>query len=344
MNSAVLDIVWGWKKGEVLYTCIKLGIFESIASGGEGGKTAAELAAAMKYHEDNLKRVMRLAAVLKILDYEVNTAKFTLNEVSKAVTGENSIKPLVIMHLSGPSKLAWGNLVPAVTQGVCPFEFAHGVTVYDYLESHTEEQDNFNKAMSAQAMSKLYFGEYLEKYYPFAEFKHVVDVGGGEGALLAQIVQRNTHTIGTVVDLPQVVAGGKLKLDGEYKEIKDRLHYFGANFFTTPVPAGGDAYVIKLVIHNWNDDKAVAILKNVYNAMADNSKLIVIEKVIDEQKLDLFSLLQDIHMLATCGGKERTVAEFSELYEKAGFKLTKVVPIVNSPVSVIEGVKKHALE
>jgi cyclopropane fatty-acyl-phospholipid synthase-like methyltransferase len=160
-----------------------------------------------------------------------------------------------------------------------------------------------------------------------------MDVGGGHGGLITSILQRNPEMSGVLFDSPQVIEGAVL----QDSDVANRCEMIGGNFFES-VPAGADAIILKWIIHDWNDEQSVAILKNCYRALPANGKLMLVEAVVPATSEPHFSKFIDLNMLVMTGGRERTEAEFRKLYEDSGFKLTRVVP-TESPFSVIEGVK-----
>ncbi len=183
--------------------------------------------------------------------------------------------------------------------------------------------------MTAQA------NEALHAAYSFAGIKTIIDVGGGHGGLITSILQRNPQMRGILFDAPQVIEGAK---DLVAKSgVGDRCELVAGDFFKS-VPAGGDLIIMKWIIHDWNDDQSVAILRNCHQALPEKGKLILVEAVIPPGSEMHFSKFMDLNMLVMTGGRERTEAEFAKLYEDSGFRLTRVVP-TESLFSVIEGVK-----
>jgi cyclopropane fatty-acyl-phospholipid synthase-like methyltransferase len=177
--------------------------------------------------------------------------------------------------------------------------------------------------------------EALHAAYSFAGANKIMDVGGGHGALIRSILQKNPSMTGILFDSPQVIEGATKKIQDS--DIADRCETVGGNFFES-VPSGADAIILKWIIHDWNDDQSVTILKNCHRALPENGKLILVEAVVPETSEPHFSKFIDLNMLVMTGGRERTESEFRKLYEEAGFKLSRVVP-TESPFSVIEGVK-----
>ena len=175
--------------------------------------------------------------------------------------------------------------------------------------------------------------------YDFSRFRTVVDVGGGNGTLLGALLAANPGLRGTIFDLPSGVAGARPHL--EAAGLADRCEVVSGDFFADPLPSGGDAYVLKSVIHDWNDDRSRAILENCRRAMPAHGRLLIIEPVVpakvDGSPAHRMMVLSDLNMLAVTGGRERTEPEFGVLLASAGFRLERVVPAQPpSNFSVIE--------
>jgi cyclopropane fatty-acyl-phospholipid synthase-like methyltransferase len=162
-----------------------------------------------------------------------------------------------------------------------------------------------------------------------------MDVGGGHGGWIKSILQRNPEMRGILFDSPQVIEGAKSLLAGS--DFADRCELVGGNFFKS-VPEGADAITLKWIIHDWNDEQSVAILRNCHKALPENGKLLLVEAVVPNTPEPHFSKFIDLNMLIMTGGRERTEEEFRKLYEASGFHLIRIVP-TESPFSVIEGVK-----
>jgi hypothetical protein len=170
--------------------------------------------------------------------------------------------------------------------------------------------------------------------YDFSDRRLIVDVGGGHGALLAAVLAQAADARGVLFDLPSVVANAGPLLDAA--GASSRCTVTGGSFFDS-VPEGGDAYMLKTIIHDWDEDSAIAILRNVRSAIAEGGKLLLIELVLPEGTPLHPGMLIDLEMLVTAGGRERTAAEYAELLARAGFRQTRVVPTAG-PMSVVEAV------
>src|SRR5205085_9304026 len=197
---------------------------------------------------------------------------------------------------------------------------------------HPKDAAVFNDAMTG--LTEM-VNAAVTSAYDFSGLRKIVDVGGGHGALLAAILKANPAARGVLFDLPHVAEGAEARLAAE--GVRDRCEIASEDFFKS-VTEGGDAYVMKFIIHDWDDEKSVAIMKNIHRAMADGGKLLVIEQIVPEDSSPSFAKFIDINMLVMTGGRERTKKEFAELLAAAGFRLTRVVP-TESPFCVIEAVR-----
>jgi len=246
--------------------------------------------------------------------------------------GPASLRWFAMTELGEEHYPAWGELMHSVRTGKIAFDKAFGESVWEFFGKNPENARIFNNAMSgmtAQAEQALHAA------YKFEGISAIMDVGGGHGGLITSILQRNPAMRGILFDSPQVVEGAKPKL--EAAGIADRCEIVGGNFFEL-VPEGADAITMKWIIHDWNDEQSITIMKNCARALPQNGKLILVEAVVPPGDEMHFAKFIDLNMLVMTGGKERTEEEFRQLYEASGFKLTRIVP-TESPFSVIEGVK-----
>ena len=168
----------------------------------------------------------------------------------------------------------------------------------------------------------------------FPGLKKIVDIAGGHGRLLSTILRANPSTSGTLFDLAHVLEGAKQR--EEIKSLGERCNLASGDFFVS-VPENADAYIMKHIIHDWDDERALTILKNIRKAMKSSGRVLLVESVVIEGNGQDFAKILDIEMLVAPGGKERTAAEYAELFAKAGLRLTRIVP-TKSPYTVIETV------
>jgi cyclopropane fatty-acyl-phospholipid synthase-like methyltransferase len=203
---------------------------------------------------------------------------------------------------------------------------------FPYFAQNAQAGKIFDKAMTSFTAGIV---PAVLASYDFSSISKLVDVGGGHGILLAEILKAHPKMQGVVFDQPFVVEGAKSAIAAA--SISDRCEVAGGDFFES-VASGGDAYIMKHIIHDWDEERALTILKNCHKAMSENGKLLLVEIVIPSGNEPSVGKLVDLEMLLIPGGCERTEAEYRELFTKAGFKLTKIIP-TESPMSVIEGVK-----
>lgn len=312
-----------------VYVLAKLGIADLIK---DEPRTAAELAVATDAHAPSLFRVLRALAAVGVITQD-NEGRFGATPLSETLsTGPGSIRAFAMTELGEEHYPAWGELLYSVRTGKIGFDKAFGEPVWEFFSKHPENAQIFNDAMSALTAAA---NESIHGAYDFAAIKTIVDAGGGHGGLITGILERNPQMRGILFDAPEVIAGAEAKLAGS--AVADRLKLVPGDFFKS-VPEGGDAIVMKWIIHDWNDDQSVAIMKSCHRALPENGKLILVEAVVPETTEPHFAKFIDLNMLVMTGGRERTESEFRALYEAAGFKLSRIVP-TESPFSVIEGVK-----
>jgi len=206
----------------------------------------------------------------------------------------------------------------------------HGSTVWEYRARHPEETRAFDRAMAAGTER---YAEAVLDTCDFSRFDHVVDVGGGDGIFLAKILARHPRVRGTLFDQPHVVGGAAAaRLSGE---CAGRWQAIGGDFLAG-VPGGGDAYLLKWVLHNWSDTAAVEILRSCRQAMRPGGRVLIVEHVIGPPNASPDGKFMDVTMMVMNGGRDRTRAEFASLLVAAGFRLVAVTP-TSTPLSVIEG-------
>jgi hypothetical protein len=204
-----------------------------------------------------------------------------------------------------------------------------GKPMFEWLDDEPEFAAVFNEGTTSASETEI---EPVLAAYDFSDFGTIVDVGGGHGRLLAAILRKTPQARGILFDAESVVAGAPAVLDAA--GVADRTAVVGGSFFES-VPSGGDAYVLKHIVHDWDESKVLEILRNVRDAMAANTKLLVIETVIPDDDREHLSKLLDLEMLVAGTGKERTAAEYTRLLNRAGFRNTRVIPTIG-PASVVE--------
>jgi precorrin-6B methylase 2 len=243
----------------------------------------------------------------------------------------------VVLHLArGIAQQAWGDLMHSLRTGEPAFSHVFGMDRFAYMAQHPDEAATFDAAMAGFTRQ---IAIAVAASYDFSPFRRIVDVGGGSGALVAGILQANPALTGVLFDLPHVAERAKASIAA--LGLADRCAVVGGDFFKG-VPEGGDAYLLKHVIHDWNDVRAAEILQSCRRAMGSAARLLIIEGVfpprIDQSEASRGAAANDVNMLVCTGGRQRSEAEFRALYEAAGLKLTRIVP-TEARVGVIEGVR-----
>lgn len=309
-----------------LHVAAKLNIAEILRS---GPKSIDEIAWAVDAHAPSLYRVMRSLSSHGIFREKKNKV-FTLNGVSKALLdGPGSLRYTIIHHLGIVNWMAMGNLFHAVKTGEDSFTYAHGKPIYDYLSEHPAEYELFDKSMSNLSDMGL---PLILNACGFPKTGTVADIGGGEGFLLSHILTMHAQLKGILFDLPEALLKAQAMLD-EYG-VSSRATIMKGSFFEK-MNITADIYILKNILHNWDDQHFLKILCNLSETMPSSSKIYIIEMVIPENNLPSISKLLDIQMLGImAGGKERTLKEFSTLIEKAGLHLDRMIPTIG-PLSVI---------
>lgn len=325
---ALLQMTTGFWISQAIYVAAKLGIADMLR---DSPKSSDELAYLTGTLPRELYRLLRFLASVNIFA-EDEDGRFGLTPLAEGLqTGvPGSLSAMAIMYGEEIYR-AWGDLLHSIRTGETAFDHVYKCGHFQYLAQHPEAAVVFNQAMTEFTDQE---STAILSAYDFAPFDKVVDVGGGQGSFIAAVLKANTKLKGVLFDLPQVIEGAteSIKAAG----CGDRCEVSGGDFFAS-VPGGGDVYIFKNILLNWDDEQSVAILKTCRRAMPESGKLLVIEAVIPSGNVPSFSKLLDLHMLVVTGGHGRTEAEFQTLFTAAGFRLTNITP-TQSPTSVIEGV------
>jgi ubiquinone/menaquinone biosynthesis C-methylase UbiE len=324
----MLQLMSGFWISRCIYIVAKLGLADLVK---DGPRTAADLAKDSGTHEASLFRVLRALACVNVLTQD-ELDRFGDTPVLATLRSDapGTLRSFAMTELGEEHYPAWGELMHSVKTGGIAFDHAFGKDVWEFFKEHPDNAKIFNDAMSGMTAQA---NDALHAVYDFAGIETILDIGGGHGGLITSILKRNPQMRGILFDSPQVIDGAKQALASS--DFADRCEVVGGNFFEA-VPEGADAHILKWIIHDWNDEQSVAILKNSHRAMKSGGKLILVEAVVPPGNEMHFSKFMDLNMLVMTGGRERTESEFRRLYDAAGFRLTRIVP-TESPFSVIEG-------
>ena len=327
--ATVLRMIWGIHISRAVYVAAELGLADRLAA---GPMTSAELAQATQTHEPSLYRVLRLLAALGVLT-EHGDRSFSLTLLGERLRTDvpASMRSWAMLVESLGGVRAFEPIIETVRTGTPGVDLAHGMSIFEFVETHAQLADGFHAAMSERTAQ---FAPSVAAGYDFSAMRTVADIGGGKGTLLAAILRANGHLRGFLFDLPAVVANAPDVLGTA--GVGDRCEIVPGDFFAG-VPEGADAYIMANVLHDWDDARCVRILRNCRAAMAAGGRVLIVERLIpDDPAAALPVLLSDMNMLVFTGGQERTNAEYGNLLTEAGLHLGRVLPYA-SPYGVIEG-------
>jgi hypothetical protein len=331
-HFVLFRMVTAYYVSRAIHVAAKLGIADLLAAGARGHD---ELARATSTDPDSLRRVLRLLAGAGVFTEEED-GKFALTPIGACLrSGVPGSMRAATLLFGGITQQAWGDLLHSVETGEPAFRRVFGMDSFDYLAEHPDEAANFDAAMAGFTKR---IATAVAEAYDFSPFHRIVDIGGGNGLLLAGILTAYPALAGIIFDLPHVAARAEEQI--RELDLADRCEIVGGDFFKE-VPSGGDAYLLKHVIHDWNDDRATEILRNCRRAMGAEATLLIVEGVypsrIDQSEESRGAAANDVNMLVCTGGRQRSEAEFRGLFDAAGFRLMRIVP-AQAPVKVIEGV------
>jgi SAM-dependent methyltransferase len=324
----LFQMATGYWVSQAIYVAAKLGIADLLK---DGPQSCVALAAATGSNAPSLFGLMRALASVGVFSH-VKRDSFALSRLAESLQthAPASLRAMVItvgeIHYQ-----ACGNLLHSIQTGSPAFNNAFGANLFDYLGQHIAAADAFNQGMT-NASSMLAYAVLMA--YDFAGISSIVDIGGGQGKLLEKILQFNPDIRGTVFDMASTIERANEQPGNNAR--RRRCSYVAGDFFSS-VPQGADAYVLSSVIHDWDDNRAITILRNCRRAMTKNSKILLVEMIVPDAASASFSKLIDLNMLVMNGGRERTTAEFCALLNATDYKLTRIVPTM-APQSVIEAI------
>ncbi|MCV7347784.1 methyltransferase [Mycolicibacterium rhodesiae] len=325
-------VVSGWP-AQAITTAAQLGIADALAG---GPLPIDELAARVDADPDALRRLMR-ALIGRGIFRRRRDGRYALNSLAATLRSDAaiSLRGAAMFQGSQEQRERWTLLTDSVRTGESIVPALRGMEGFDYLVEIPEHAKLFDQTMTSLAQMTL---AVVVAGYDFAAHRTIVDVGGGQGAMLAAILAKAPRARGVLYDVPRVVAGAPelLRASG----VADRVQIVEGSFFDH-VPGGGDAYLLKNIIHDWADDRALQILRNVRSAAAAGSTVLLVEMVVRDNGRDGPENWVDLEMLLNLGSRERTADEYRTLLARAGFRMTRVVPTA-SPLCVVEAVADEA--
>jgi len=318
-GEVLMQLATGYMASAALYAAAKLGIPDILKS---GPKPTTEIALACGANEDAVYRLLRALASAGVFN-ETSPRTFALTADGELLISDrpDSLRPMVLWLDDKFHFDIYPELPYAVKTGQTVVEKLFGESCFGYFEKNPEESKVFNDAMTG--FSRMFLPAILDAYdFSYLNGKTLVDVGGGHGSLITSILKKYPEIHGAVADLGHVVAGAPEMIRSAGVESRCTTH--SCDFFESVPPA--DAYIMKHIIHDWNDEKATTILRNCARAGRGKTRVLLAESVVAPGNAPHFAKWLDLEMLLLPGGKERTEADFAKLFEGAGFKLTRVVP------------------
>ncbi|HVV69215.1 MAG TPA: methyltransferase [Patescibacteria group bacterium] len=324
----MLQYIYGYEITQCLYVVAKLDIADYLL---ESSKEIEQLAELCSASPCALYRVMRCLASLGIF-VENENKEFSLNDLALPLTStaNNSAKNFII--LCGESLYnAAANLLHSVKTGQVGFYHSTKMDYWEYLNLNPEKAKIFNDAMETGSRFTI---DVILSVYDFSLFNYIVDIGGGKGHFIGSILKKYPSAKGISFDLAHVTIPANEYINS--LELNNRCEIISGSFFDF-IPAGGDLYLLKVILHDWDDDNAKAILKNCRKAVTKRSKILIIEKLIDNGNNLQSIFLGDINMLVTHGGKERSLSDFELLLKESNFHINSVLR-TSTAFSIIEAI------
>jgi hypothetical protein len=323
-------MISGYWISQAIYAAAKFGIADHLK---DGSRSVEELADATSTNPDALHRLLRALASVGIFA-ECEPRQYSLTPLAEPLQSDVPGSKRALAMMSGDEQFrAWSEIEYSIQTGKIAFDKVFGKPIFDYLSEHPEKARIFDAAMVGVHGRE---SNAVLDAYDFSVFGVVADIGGGNGSQIMDILTKHTNAKGVLFDLPHVVDRAKDRI--ESAGLSDRCQTVGGSFFEAVTP-GADAYILRHIIHDWDDDKSLTILRNCHQAMSPDSKLLVVESVIPPGNEPFGGKFLDLVMLLIPGGKERTEEEYRALLGKVGFELTWVVP-TGTEVSIIEARKR----
>jgi O-methyltransferase domain len=328
-HAVLLQMLTGRWVSTMISTLAHFGVADHLESGPKSSKELAQLTGTQ---ERALYRLMRAAASVGVFT-ELEDGRFANTALSEPLRTDAvpCVRNMAMMMLDGFHAGSWAALPWCVETGKPGSYKLFGMGSFEWFEQNPEQSVNFHNAMSdlSQADSPV-----IASAYDFSRFTSIMDVAGGLGTLLAAILAQTPELRGTLFEVPAVAE--KARHSPILSPYKDRVEFIGGSFLDG-VPGGSDTYLLKHILHDWEDAEACKILSNVRKAIAPEGRLLIVEQVVPPRNEPGPAKIMDLEMLAIPGGRERTVQEWKELFEASGFRLEKVThtPI---PQCIIEGV------
>lgn len=323
------EMIMGFRTTQLIYVAAKLNIADHLRQGPQQVDVLAKVTGA---HPSSLYRLLRALASIGIFE-ETDDGCFQLTPLAGPLQTDVSASLHAVAMLYGENWCwqVYGNILHSVITGQPAFPHVHGQIYFEYLNNHHDAAETFNKAMTAFSEQEI---NAVLSAYDFSAALKVVDVGGGHGRLITAILNNNKQAHGILFDQISVLADAKNFITNA--ALKTRCELIAGDFFHS-APPGGDLYILKSIIHDWDDEMAIRILKNCRRVMMSDARVVLAERVVPQGNEPSEAKLFDINMLTVLGGRERTVTEYKNLLRAADLQIINVIP-TSCHLSLIEAV------
>ncbi|MBZ4418508.1 acetylserotonin O-methyltransferase [Myxococcus sp. RHSTA-1-4] len=331
LTRQLYERIGGYWVTQIIGTAARLGIADLLTG---GARASDDMASELGISADGLFRLLRGGVTAGIVQ-EVSPRAFALTPMGEGLRSDVpfSLRSLAIASCDSAHWLPWGQLAEAIRTGRSTARAALGMDIWEHFAREPDEGAQFSQAMSN--LSSMVGGE-LTRLVDFSRFPHVADIGGSQGALLAQVLQAHPSCRGTLFDLPHVIEGAKAPL--EAAGLSGRVALVGGSFFESHLPSA-DAYLLKHVLHDWDDGSSTTLLRQLHQAAPEGARLFVLEMVMPEAGTPSPVPLMDLNMLVLVDGRERTAREFGALLGTASWELRGITPTAGG-TCIIEANKR----
>ncbi len=326
-QAVIMQMAMGFIVSQALAVGARLEIADLLA---DGAKSAAELAALTATHEPSLYRLLRALASIGVL--RKDGGKFSNTTLGDCLRSDHPASMRAALQMMGDPE-HWnshGNMQQSIKTGEIAFDYTFGMPVFPYFAQNPKAAEVFDRSMTSFSAA---VAEAVSSGYDFSGAETIADIAGGRGILLAKVLQKNPSANGILFEQAHVLEGNILANEG----VAERTELKSGDFFAE-IPVVADIYLMKFIIHDWNDEQSVAILNNLAKSAPKGAKVLLVETVVEEDdNAPSLSKIMDLNMLVMTGGKERTPREYTALFEQTGFEFVKVYP--TAPLQIVEAVK-----
>jgi hypothetical protein len=328
IRATMVELQQGAWRARAVHVVAELGIPDLLV---DGAKTVDELARITQCHAPTLGRLLRATSTFGLFERLGDGETYAQSALSAVLCTEpdNADAADARFQAARWHWAAWGELLHCVRTGAAAFDVANGTSFWELTRNDPDAKKRFNAAMSTVSEEEC---EAVSRAYDFSTAGHVVDVAGGLGSLLGAVLRSSPATRGTLLERPDVVPLARRLLSEQ--GVEGRYEIVAGDFFET-VPAGADVYLIKRALHDWEAADTIRILERIRAAMRPDSRLLVIEAVVDDDATQ-DTLFRDLLLLVLVGGRERSEHEYRELITKAGFRLNRTLPTGVGPLKILE--------